>query len=65
MSATGVALGLVRGKLGDRSAVIEKVITRHQSARRGEHHVAAEQVKLPACRQEFEIQFSFTHWVDL
>lgn len=60
----GAWQGVVCGKLGDRSAVFEKVIPRHQSAIRGERLVAAAQVKLPACRQEFEIQSSFTHWVN-
>jgi hypothetical protein len=60
----GAWQGVVCGKLGDRSAVFEKVIPRHQSAIRGECPVAAAQVKLPACRQELEIRFSFTHWVN-
>lgn len=55
--------GVVCGKLGDRSAVFEKVIPCHQSAIRGERLVTVAQVKLPACMQKFEIQFSFTHWV--
>jgi hypothetical protein len=57
-------LGLVRGKLGDHPAVLQKVIPSHQSAIRDERLVAATQMKLPARWQKFEIQFSFTHWVN-
>jgi hypothetical protein len=64
ISATGVALGLVRGKLGDRPAMLQKVIPSHQSAIWGERLVAAAQMKLPARWQKFEIQFSFTHWAN-
>ena len=61
---TGARQGVVCRKLGDHAAVFQKVIPRHQSAIRGECLVAAAQVKLPARRQEFEIQFPFTHWVN-
>jgi hypothetical protein len=44
--------------------VLQKVIPSHQSAIRGECFVAAAQMKLPARWQKFEIQFSFTHWVN-
>ena len=60
----GARQGVVCGKLGDGTATFHKVIPRHQSAIRGERLVTAAQVKLPARRQEFEIQFSFTRWVN-
>ena len=60
----GGGQGVVCSKLGDHTAVFKKVIPRHQSAIRSERFVTASQVKLPAGRQEFEIQFSFTHWVN-
>jgi hypothetical protein len=44
--------------------VLQKVIPSHQSAIWGERLVAAAQMKLPTRWQKFEIQFSFTHWVN-
>ena len=50
--------------MSDHPAGLQKVIPRHQSAIRRERLIAAAQVKLPARRHEFKIQFSFTHWVN-
>ena len=53
-----------RGKPGNHSAALQKVIQCDQTAIRRECLVTAAQVKLPARRQEFEIQFSFNQWVN-
>jgi len=44
--------------------MLQKVIPRHQSSIRGERFITSAQMKLPACGQEFEIQISFTQWVN-
>jgi hypothetical protein len=61
---TGAWQRITGGKLGNHSAAFQKVVPCEQTAIRREGLVTAAQVKLPARRLEFEIQFSFTHWVN-
>ena len=55
---------VVCSKPGKYPASPQEVIPCHQSTIRRERLVAAAQVKLTAVRKEFEIQFSFTQWVN-
>jgi hypothetical protein len=55
---------VVCSKPGKYPAAPQEVIPCHQSTIRRERLVAAAQVKLTAARKEFEIQFSFTQWVN-
>ena len=60
----GARQGVVCGEPGDHTAEFQEVIPRHQSPIRGERLVAAALVELPARRQGFEIELSFTRWVN-
>ena len=60
---TGARQGIASGHLVKHPAAFQKMIPRHQSAIRRERLVAATKMKLPARRQEFEIQVPITHWM--
>jgi hypothetical protein len=61
---TGARQGVISRELVKHSAAFQKMVPCHQSTIRRECCVAAAQVKLPARRQEFEIQPPFTQWVN-
>ncbi len=60
----GARQGVAPRDLGEHPAVLQKVIPRHQSTISGECLITSAKVKLPTRRQEFEIQISFTRWVN-
>ncbi len=60
----GARQGVISRELGKYSAAFQKMVPCYQSAISSECFVAAAQVKLPARRQKFEIQPSFTQWVN-
>ena len=60
----GARQWVVSRELGKHSTAFQKMVPCYQSAICSESFAAAAQVKLPARRQEFEIQPSFTQWVN-